>query len=631
MTRTPHSTPGPAELETLAEGIRAWVLAANKHPGGSSSAVEAVTALYFSGATSLGTDDGDRLVYSKGHAAAPWYAALWALGAMPGMSWQELTGFGQVGHPVPRMPRRGSFPGVEMSTGALGQGLSFGAGLALADRRAGRSRRTFVVLGDGECTEGQVWEAAMTAARLGLRNLVALVDANGSGSVIRLPVDEWAARWAGFGWCVREVDGHDLAALTRELRPTEDPRPTVLVLRTVKGRGLAADVEGGNTLSAEASPEHLPALDTGALVERALAVVDARRPTARRLREGPRTVPEPEPEAAGAAWRTRSALLQRLSDHPVGEVVVAKKALGAELAEELAGLPMLWMAPDAIRNSGLLPRMERTGSWHWTDPGSDVLQCAIAEQDAASLAGGAAAGGLAPVLFSMEGFYWRMLDQIRESLVFPGLPVLLVGTSGGLGDPLGPMVQSDGCLAALLALPGLEVFEAADINTAKALAVEALADGRPAYLRLPHEAVPVRHGLGSCAGAPLHDGVREIHGHPRPEVVLVAAGAMRETALDVAERLARDADRAVRVLEVVSPTRFGRLPRAGRERYIAPGALAVSLHNAPSGVLGSLLPEGGIALGADGYGIAGWPSRSLFEAAGLSADAVTERVLKELR
>ncbi|WP_435135643.1 transketolase-like TK C-terminal-containing protein [Actinacidiphila sp. bgisy144] len=635
MTHVPRPVPTTDELRTVAAGIRAFVLAANKHPGGSSSAVEAVTALYFSGATTLGPgsgEEGDRLVYSKGHAVAPWYAALWALGAVPGMSWQELAGFGQVGHRLGRMPRRGQLPGAHMSTGALGQGLSFGAGLALADRRGNLGRRTFVLLGDGECTEGQVWEAAMTAAALGLRNLVALVDANGSGSVIRLPADDWAARWSGFGWRTREVDGHDVAAVTEHLREAPADRPTALILHTVKGRGLAAEVEGGNTLGAEAAPRHLPDLDTGRLLDRALAVVDTYTAAAAARRAAPApTAPAPTaPPPCRPAWADGPALLRRVAETPVGRAPVAKKTLGPELADALAGLPLLWMAPDAIRNSGLLPRMASTGSWSWHNRASDVLQCAIAEQDAASLAGGAAGAGLRPVLFSMEGFYWRMLDQIRESIVFPQLPVLLVGTSGGLGDPLGPMVQSDGCLAALGALPGLEMFEAADVNTAKYLAVQALADGRPAYLRLPHEAVPVRHTFAELGAAPLQDGVLTLRDHPSPDLVVLTAGAMREAAVRAADLLTEERHRAVRVVEVVSTTRFARLAAAGRERHLPRGTAAACVHNAPSTVLGRFLPPGGLALGADGYGAAGWPQEALYEAAGLTARAVADRIAKEL-
>ncbi|WP_372412717.1 thiamine pyrophosphate-dependent enzyme [Streptomyces luteireticuli] len=626
MTTTPARALSRRELETIARGLRAFVFAANKHPGGASSAVEAITALYFSGATTLGGGDSfgqDRLIYSKGHAAAPWYGALWMLGAIPVGSWQEVAGFGQIGHRVPRMPVRGAAPGMEMSSGALGQGLSFGAGMALADRRLGRRACTFVMLGDGECTEGQVWEAAMTAARLGLRNLVALVDANGSGSVIELPRQQWASRWRGFGWHTVDVDGHDITAVAEHLRARRDG-PTAIILHTVKGRGLAAQVEGSNTLSADVAVEYLPEWDTGALIEDALAVIDRHHPHARPRRRGTASAPgAPVPRRL-----ERGGLLARVRGHAVGESVVAKKALGGELAEELSGLPLLWMAPDAIRNSGLLQRMNAVGSWRWDAADADVLQCAIAEQDAASLAAGAAAGGLLPVLFSMEGFYWRMLDQIRESIAYPGLPVVLVGTSGGLADPLGPMVQSDGCLSALRAIGGLEIFEAADINTAKVLAIEALCSGRAAYLRLPHEAAPVRHALTDLATRPLHDGAWILADTDDPELVILTAGALRERACEAVGRL-RAAGRRARVVEVFSPTRFAALPAERRAAFIPPGARAASIHNAPTQVLGALLPRDAVCLGVDGYGMAGWPQDALYEVAGLTTDALVERITKE--
>ncbi|MFD8609660.1 thiamine pyrophosphate-dependent enzyme [Streptomyces sp. NPDC059631] len=626
----PVIAPTGPELKTIAKGLRAFVFAANKHPGGASSATEAITALFFSGATTLAdaAPDKDRLIYSKGHAAAPWYGALWALGAMPGITWQQAASFGQVGHPVPRMPVRGAVPGMEMSSGALGQGLSYGAGLALADRRAGRATRTFVILGDGECTEGQVWEAAMTASRLGLRNLIALVDANGSGSVIKLPREQWAARWEGFGWRTVSVDGHDLGAITAALREDSD-RPTAIILNTVKGFGLSAEVEGSNTLSADVAAEHLPGWDAAALIDAALEAIDRYFPHAPVRRRG-----QAVPAAVPAARPGRAELLAKVTSYEAGASVVAKKALGGELAVELAGLPMLWMAPDAIRNSGLLARMEEVGSWDWDTPQADVLQCAIAEQDAASLAAGAASAGLWPVLFSMEGFYWRMLDQVRESVAFPKVPVLLVGTSGGLGDPLGPMVQSDGCLAALAAINDLEIFEAADINTAKLLALEALSTGRPAYLRLPHEAVPVRHTLEELAARPLHEGVLTLVDQPDPDLVILTAGAMRERAIEAGQVLSDQDRRRVRVLEIISPSRFTALT-PGRLRELVPAhAAAVSVHNAPSSVLGNLLPHsrGGIGetrIGVDTYGIAGWPQEALYEAAGLTTDAIADRIRKE--
>jgi transketolase len=623
----------PAGLEVLADGMRAFCLAANKHPGGSLSAVEAVTSLYFSGAARLAPGDagGDRVVYSKGHAAAPYYFALWAHGFFPGVPLDELAGFGQVGHPIPRMPTRSPANGVTMSTGALGQGLSFACGIAAAARRARTGGRVFAVLGDGECTEGQIWEAALSAARHGLRNVTALLDANGSGSVIRLDPGSWARRWAGFGWDVRDVDGHDIEAVCQALDACSQATvPSVIVLRTVKGNGLLPPLAGSNTLSSEADPRYIPEVDLYHAVGAALEVVGRHYPKAAGLRSGeadrlaPGRAPFPGPLPA-----RREQIAGLLRSTPAGESVPVKQ-VGGSLAEDLAGYPVMFLSPDAIRNSGILSRMQAVGGWSWDNPGSDVMECPISEQDTASAAAGMASAGLRPLVFSMEGFYWRMLDQVRESVCFPQLPVLLVGTSGGVGDPLGPMVQSDTCLLALCALGGLDVYEAADVNWARLLVAEALAAGRPAYLRLPHEPLPVRDDLHAISGLDLADGAWVIRGHSEPRVTVVTAGAMRETALTVAARLEAEHGLAARVVEVFGITQFRGLAPERRAQLVPPSGLAVSIHNAPAQVLGDALPPGSLAIGAGGYGHCGWPLETLYERAGLDAGAILSQVRQAL-
>ncbi|MGH3276847.1 MAG: 1-deoxy-D-xylulose-5-phosphate synthase N-terminal domain-containing protein, partial [Streptosporangiaceae bacterium] len=400
--RTPLS-----DLQVIADGMRAFCLAANKHPGGSLSAVEAVTALYFSGAARLapGGADGDHVVYSKGHAAAPYYFALWAHGFFPGMGLDDLAGFGQAGHLIPRMPTRSPASGVTMSTGALGQGLSFACGIAAATRRAGTDSQVFAVLGDGECTEGQVWEAALSAARHGLRNVTALLDANGSGSVIKLDPGSWARRWAGFGWDVHDIDGHDLNAVRQALDACgQAADPSVIVLRTVKGSGLLPPLEGSSTLSSEADPRYIPEVGLHRSVSTALEAIGRHYPQSVALRSG-------ETDRPALGWDPfatdlpagREQIAGLLRSTPAGETVSVKQ-VGGSLAEDLAGYPVMFLSPDAIRNSGILPRMQSVGRWTWDNPGSDVMECPISEQDTASTAAGMAATGLRPLVFSMEGF-----------------------------------------------------------------------------------------------------------------------------------------------------------------------------------------------------------------------------------
>lgn len=623
-----------ADLKVVADGMRAFCLAANKHPGGSLSCVEAVTALYFGGGPRLAPQStgGDHVVYSKGHAAAPYYFALWAHGFFPGVSLDDVAGFGLPGHVIPRMPTRAPWNGVAMSTGALGQGLSFACGMAAASWRAGADSRVFAVLGDGECTEGQVWEAAFSAARHGLRNVVALVDANGSGSVIRLDPGSWARRWESFGWDVLDIDGHDLAAIGEALdEASQSLAPSVIVLRTVKGKGLLPPLAGSNSLSSEADASYIPEVNLHQGVAAALDVIGRYFPGAVRHRSGKAV----RPHASGgvvdgkALPAGREEIARLLRSTPAGEVASVKQ-VGGSLAEDLAGYPVMLLSPDAIRNSGILPRMQSVGSWSYDNPASNVMECPISEQDTASLAAGMAAARLRPIVFSMEGFYWRMLDQVRESICFPQLPVLLVGTSGGIGDPLGPMVQSDTCLLALCALIGLDVYESADVNWARLLVAEALAVGRPAYLRLPHEPLPVRDGLPAITGIDLSDGAWVIRDHPEPRVTLVTAGAMRATSLAAAARLEAECGAGTRIVEVFGITRFRELAPGRRALLVPPASLVASVHNAPSTVLGDALPAGSLSIGADGYGMYGWPQERLYAQAGLSADAVFGQVRKAL-
>ncbi len=208
------------------------------HLGGSMSAVEILATLYFDvmrvDPGQPADPDRDILILSKGHGAIALYAVLAERGFLPV---SELDTYGCPGSRLMGHPVR-AIPGVEMPTGALGHGLALGNGFALADRR----RRCFVVLGDGELQEGSVWEAAMAASDLGLDNLVAVVDRNGlqitGATEDTVALEPLADRWRAFGWAVRELDGHDRPALREALTETEAGRPTVLLARTVKGKGL---------------------------------------------------------------------------------------------------------------------------------------------------------------------------------------------------------------------------------------------------------------------------------------------------------------------------------------------------------------------------------------------------------
>ena len=216
------------------------------HPGGSLSSADLVTALFFH---ELRHDpqnprwpDRDRFVLSKGHAAPLLYAALAETGYLPVA---ELITLRQMGSRMQGHTDMITTPGVEMSAGALGQGLSFGIGIALAGRLDGRDYRVYVLLGDGECNEGQVWEAAMAAAHYKLDNIVAIIDRN------RQQIDGWTCdvmdtepfpeKWRSFGWHTMEVDGHDLAQIITAFSEAKaiEGKPTVIIAHTVKGKGVS--------------------------------------------------------------------------------------------------------------------------------------------------------------------------------------------------------------------------------------------------------------------------------------------------------------------------------------------------------------------------------------------------------
>jgi len=220
-------------------------LAKAGHPGGSLSAVEIVTALYFHAMNidpkNPGWEDRDRFILSKGHACPLMYAALAEKGYFGLEHLQTLRKFQSILQGHPDMQKT---PGVDISAGSLGNGLSVGVGMALAARWKRKDYKVFVVLGDGELQEGMVWEAAMAAAHFDLSNLVAFVDYNGiqiNGWVNDvMAINPLADKWRAFNWSVIEIDGHNIREVLKALQTAQKMRgPTVIVAHTVKGKGVS--------------------------------------------------------------------------------------------------------------------------------------------------------------------------------------------------------------------------------------------------------------------------------------------------------------------------------------------------------------------------------------------------------
>jgi len=240
-----------SELVDLSRSVRREILkmttaAGSGHPGGSLSSADLVTSLYFSEMNHSPDDpddpERDKFVLSKGHACPLLYAVLAELGYFPK---EELSSLRKTGSMLQGHPDKSKTPGVESSTGSLGQGLSVACGIALGDRLSGRESRTYCLLGCGESQEGQVWEAAMSAAHYKLGNLCAIVDNNNlqiDGKTCEvMNIEPVADKWRAFGWNVLEIDGHNFDEILKAFEQARGCKgePTVLVAKTVKGKGVS--------------------------------------------------------------------------------------------------------------------------------------------------------------------------------------------------------------------------------------------------------------------------------------------------------------------------------------------------------------------------------------------------------
>lgn len=239
------------ELRSLAKTVRGDIVSmltesCSGHPGGSLSAADILTTLFF-GEMNIDPKnpkdaDRDRFVLSKGHAAPVLYSVLARRGYFPV---EELSTLRKIGSRLQGHPSMKCLPGIDMSTGSLGQGISVAVGMSLAGKIDNKDYRVYALLGDGELEEGQVWEAAMSAAHYKLDNLTAFIDFNGlqiDGDITKVmnpsPIDK---KFEAFGWNVLVIDGHDIDEILNAIEKAKSckGKPTVVICNTIKGKGVS--------------------------------------------------------------------------------------------------------------------------------------------------------------------------------------------------------------------------------------------------------------------------------------------------------------------------------------------------------------------------------------------------------
>jgi transketolase len=524
-------------LEAVAGRLRAEVItmtteAGSGHATSSLSCADLVAALYFSemrwDPNAPGARDMDRLLLSKGHAAPILWAALSEAGAID----TDLLALRRLdsdleGHPTPENPW------VPVATGSLGQGLSVANGLALADRMDGIDARIFCLLGDGECSEGSVWEAAQFAADNALERVVAVVDVNALEQSGPTPYGHdtsvLAGRFRAFGWRVFEIDGHDFVDVLDALRRTRDAGPTAILARTVKGKGVSF-LEG-------AEGWHGKALDTEQR-DRALAEIA---PSQLRTPVEPRRVPAGEgASAAGGGARAISvdrAAVEEMTadteapietDYPKGSEVATRSAFGSALEKLGAQMDDLVVLDGDVKNS------TKTEAFAERFP-HRFIEAQIAEQNMLGVALGLAASGKRPCVATFAAFLTRAHDFIRMAAHSHPPHLVICGSHAGvsIGED-GPSQMGLEDIAMFRALDGVTVLYPCDAVSAERLTQAALLEPGIVYLRTTRGKTPVIYGPSEQFQV---GGSKTLAESKDDRLTLVAAGVTVPAALEAHARL----------------------------------------------------------------------------------------------
>jgi len=487
------------ELRNAAQLMRAYNLVAlcaagSGHPGGTLSIMDIAAALYLRAAEHDPKNpewpDRDRILWSAGHKAPALYVSLGIAGFCP---IEDIVTLRKFGSPFQGHPHWLKLPGVEVSSGSLGQGLSVAVGMALAARISGKQHKIFCLMGDGEQQEGQVWEAAMEAGHFHLDNIIAVIDCN------RLQIDGWvkdvmqveplAAKYMSFGWEVLHIDGHDMSQIVAAFEKARAIKgnPVVILADTVKGKGVSfMENQPGWHGKAPNREELATALADLGLAER-IPVEELLANAGRWQADATRAIDAHVPRYSRDFWWNAREASQLDAMHVAMEPT--RKGFGRALAEcgdderiVCLGLDISGSITIADFHAGKPERLRR-----WISMG-------IAEQSATAAAAGLAREGKLPVLGSYATFSAaRNLDQLRVSICYSNLNVLVAGAHAGVS------VGADGAthqaledLFAMLGLPNMTVVVPCDaIETRKATRHLLLDHVGPKYIRFAREATPI--------------------------------------------------------------------------------------------------------------------------------------------
>jgi len=507
--------------------LRMTTAAGSGHPTTCLSAADLAACLFFSemrfNPRNPNDPANDEFILSKGHAAPLLWAAYAEAGILPMKSLMDLRKITSdlEGHPTPRMPW------IKAATGSLGQGLSVGIGLALAQRLDGVPARTFVMMGDGECAEGQVWEAAAFAAHAKLKNLCAVVDINRLGqsdpTMHQHDTQAYARKFTAFGWDVLVVDGHKIERILEVFkRIGKGGKPTAILARTIKGKGVSfiEDRNGwhGKPLKADELARALEEIGC-------LPNVDARKFVRR---------PKPFRKAKSADG----------FDFPR---TAYKDKTATRLAYGNALLALGKINKSVVAVDGDVKNSTYADKFFEAFPGRS-FEAYIAEQNMVGMGIGLAARGYIPFIATFAAFLTRAHDQVRMA-AYSLSNIKLCGSHVGvsIGED-GPSQMGLEDLAMFRSVPGCAVLYPGDAVSAEACVAAMAAHRGPAYIRTTRPATPQLYG----ADEPFPiGGSKVLKKGPNDKVAVIAAGITLHEALKAHDELKKEG-LATRIIDAYS-------------------------------------------------------------------------------